>query len=173
MKAIVWTLGILFLGSCSAGDQSVRVSPEDEDFQIVFPAAPQDETETEASGFGEVKMRRFTLAPEGGSITHQLTYHEYPPTIFMLGERWQLLDARRAQVKADLKGKIRDTHEVIELGDEQPGQKFVVETDDDQVVYVRIYFIDDRIYELKVTTPAGQEDPAAAEAFFDSFGLVY
>ncbi len=145
-------------------------APEGEGFSVLLPGTPTGETASETGGFGVVESAWFDLGREGDKLAYHLRYDDYPLALFSLFRGSQLLLARQKMIEKRVEGKIVDEEAISVV--EHAGKQFTIELPDEKIGLYRIFFIDQRMYQL--TVKAAPEDISAGEVFqfLDSFKLL-
>ena len=177
-SSLAFTLAVLLaLSACEPRTDSEpalswqKFMPEAGGFSVFLPGTPGRETESDTSSFGAIDTIRFELAREGDPFSYAVQYTDLPPAILgLLRSVQNVLVARHKKLAYDLKATQLGRVESVVL-DQYPGKHFQLELPDGFVGTYRIFYVEHRLYQLSVVTPA--DDVAAGEVsrFLDSFEL--
>jgi|GEM_PF-761907 len=129
---------------------------------------------------GELERRRERLATGAGTLNFEALLAEAEKPSFavaytkILDAAWvkdpyALLDQVRDAIVEDTQSQLRRDR-TISFGD-NPGQELILEKDD-EVLTLRMYAIQERLYILGVLQSSTDDFSQAAIAFFDSFRLL-
>ena len=144
-------------------------------FAVSFPTPPETQTQDNQYDFGKVTIRAYTSNPRH-NVVWRVATHSYPDGFASRMDPKKLLATMRDGMAKNVSGKPEDIED-ISL-DDHPGQEFRVRSTDPLTskpltIKVRLYAVDDRVYQLSLIAPdndASLEDEASQ--FFQSFRLV-
>lgn len=138
---------------------------EEGGFSVSMPGEPNEETQTVPTEAGDIEVHMFSV--ESGGTAYLVGYSDYPPDLVEMVDSEVLLDSARDGAVDD--GTLV-SEESITL-DDYPGRSLTVDTsDEDIMVFARIFLVGNRLYQVVVSTgeDALTEDMSG---FFDSFKL--
>jgi hypothetical protein len=177
LKALKWgiaVIGLVALGVVLAVAVKMYLTPEwgeyiapDKSFEILFPETPIHEAGP--APFPFIGERNF-LTSHTDLATYRLSYINLTPGVKGPAE------ALMADTSAALGGKIELTGSAAALsqlaGTSQsapPAIDFHIVLDNGSIVYGRIVTTSKKLYQLLVSHPFVQKDPADMRLFFDGF----
>jgi len=141
----------------------------DGSFSYSMPKEPKIKTENLSTVVGELPVTEYSLAH--GEFAYMIYYNDYPKDVLDLVEnKSEVLDVYQS-VAETIKGKILSSKD-ISYGS-YPGKETVIEFPGGTVIFTgRTYLIDNKLYQLAVTTPIAKKDSDNIKKFFDSFKLT-
>lgn len=164
-------LPALLILSVAAKAEIETVADKEGHFVASFPQPIQRDSQRVDTAAGEVTMNKIFY--DAGTVACMVVYSDYPAgSIEQTGGPAKVCEnASKAALKGLEDGKLRSSSP-CQL-DGVKGLEIVVDVSSSQaVVRIRFFVIGDRLYQVMYLCPAGQEDAAAARAFFDSFRLT-
>ncbi|HYV34315.1 MAG TPA: hypothetical protein VE988_01345 [Gemmataceae bacterium] len=144
-------------------------SPKDGAFSIQMPGTPNEHKKAVKSGSGATEVILFEVPVPPGENTYAVGYSEYPKDSIKAGTEDKRLDNARDAAKTTAKGKLK--REKSLLLEAYPGREILIEIDDKKAVKVRLYAVNNRLYEIVAV--GSPEFVASAETakFLESFKL--
>ena len=173
VTVVVYFVLALALGSAieSMFSQPTQLVSSAGRFSITAPTRLTEQTQDVSLGSaGHVEVHLFTGDRNG--ITYYSSYVDYPQSVMNQGVPENMLAGARDGIATNMGGSLA-SDKAVSLGT-YPGRDFALEGVKDgnntYRVQVRLYLVDNRLYQNMVISPAGKTDPGA-EAFLDSFSL--
>jgi len=161
----------LVLGSCSEGGWR-EFSSEDGGFSILLPVQPEAQTETVATGAGEIDLNLF-IAETEEKTAYFVSYADYPRSAVSEADPYAILaGARDATLKAQ-NGRPRSDYR-LRLGG-HPGIEFTADVEvggREAVLWARNYLVGSRLYQTFAMAYRGREPYEEMERFFHSFRVM-
>ena len=162
----------LLVTACSGNEVSFEdFSSDAGQFSIVVPSTFQETQESVETPVGPINIHTFTAEEQNSAYV--VAYSDYPAEIVEQSDPQILLDSSRDGALGNLNGNII-SEEPIDI-DGNPGRSLVIDTvdpaGDEATIKSRIYLVDNRLYQILVVTPKGQEEAAKPETFLESFTL--
>jgi hypothetical protein len=153
----------------SQGGDWKPFSPKDGAFSVQMPGTPNEHKKAVKSGTGATEVILFEVTLRPGENTYAVGYSEYPKEMIKAGTEDKRLDNARDAAKTTSKGKLK--REKSLLLDTYPGRELLLEIDDKKAVKLRLYAVNNRLYEIVAV--GSPEFVASAETlkFLESFKL--
>ncbi|MBN1431094.1 MAG: hypothetical protein JXB07_22180 [Anaerolineae bacterium] len=132
-------------------------------FSVLMPGTPTEETQTTTDG---TDIHMFSVEDWGDA--YLVGYSDFPQDIIEGTDAEMLLDFARDGAAGD--GTILSETSITING--YPGRALEIDSsDDDIVLYANIYLVDNRLYQVIVTSGDGTRSAKVSE-FLDSFKLL-
>ena len=165
-------VGFLLFTACNNTPPPPEVfSSESGQFEIAAPAPFEETQQSVETPVGPVEIYTFTAETE--NTAYVVAYSDYPAEIIEQTDPQALLDSSRDGAVSNLGGTLV-SEEVIDLAG-NPGRSLVISAAANQeqaaTINSRIYLVDNRLYQVLVVAPEGEETPDDASLFLDSFDL--
>ncbi len=167
-SAFAILLLLLTLAAAQAQPEGVEVSPKGGRFKVRFPGKPKETTAKTKTPLGEITVTTVLYATADGSV-YVATHVEYPTTPTPDDHPTLLAGARDGIVGKD--GKLVSEGPVPHGPDKLAGREVVVDKGKVQVRY-RLFFKENRLYQIGALGAGGFVTGKAAADFLDSFELV-
>jgi len=137
-------------------------------FKVLMPGTPkQDQAETE-SDFGKGILHMNVV--QAGKTMYGANYCDFPAEIKKAPLK-QLFDSSRDGAVANLEGKLANEKD-IKLG-VHPGREIQIDVaNGKQLFRVRVYLVDQRLYQVVILGTKEHATSKAADKFLDSFKLA-
>ncbi len=140
-------------------------------FSITAPTRLTEQTQDVSLGSaGHVELHLFTGDRNG--ITYYTSYVDYPQSIMSQGVPENMLVGARDGIATNMGGTLT-SDKAVTLGT-HPGRDFALEGVKDgnntYTVQIRLYLVENRLYQNMVILPTGSTD-SSAQPFLDSFTL--
>ena len=137
-------------------------------FKVLMPGIPkQNQVETE-SDFGKGILHMNVV--QAGKTMYGANYCDFPAAIKKVPLK-QLFDSSRDGAVANLEGKLANEKD-IKLG-EHPGREIQIDVaNGKQLFRVRVYLVDQRLYQVVILGTKEQATSKTADRFLDSFKLA-
>ncbi len=159
----------------------IEYTAPDGSFAVRLPDEPEVQSETVPTEAGDIEMAMYLT--EGDDRMVMLSHNGFPASIaeaiaagddtFVQG----LLDGGRDGAVSNVSGTLQDEKRITVAG--FPAREFTFSVDssvsptgDAITGTARVILTKDRLYQLLSLTTADETDPAAVQAFFDSFLLT-
>lgn len=135
-------------------------------FIVRLPAEPKVTTQSTATAAGPIEL---TMAlAETDHCAAVVSFNDIP--IAAMSDPDTLLQGGRDGVVKKLNGTIVSERPVTL--DDYPGLEFVLETSKSQTYMIRIYIVNDRLYQLLFLSSKSRIDQFDVQGFFESFQLL-
>jgi hypothetical protein len=145
--------------------------PEGGGFSIVPPYALQETSQTVDTEAGPLEIRMF--AAEQGQQAWLVGYSDYPEELVQASDPAAMLAGVRDGAVSNVNGQLVSDVEATLAG--YPGREFsatVTQNGQEMVMRERVYLVGNRLYQILVVVPKGEENSQEVEAFFESFQLT-
>lgn len=140
-------------------------------FTISTPLTLDESSQSVDTQAGPIDIYTFTA--EDNQAAYIVAYSDYPEALVTQSEPDIILDGSRDGAVGNVGGTLINETRIDLQGN--PGRALVIDTttDDgqDATVNARIYLVDNRLYQVLVVVPKGDEDEVDADGFLDSFSL--
>lgn len=165
-------LFVVFLGAASAfgADEPVwkEFASKPGGFKVLMPGTPKQKALETESDFGKGVLHM--SAVEAGKGMYAANYTDFPEAVKKVPIK-QLYDSSRDGVIANLDGKLASEKD-IKLG-ENPGREILIDVaGGKQIFRVRVYLIEQRLYQVVVFGSPELAKSKDADKFLDSFQLA-
>lgn len=150
----------LFLGE-------YRLDSEKGRFSVTFPEKPTLEGKAVKSPIGTLKL--YTYSYYSNYINYAITYSDYPSWFVENSNPSEMLDKSRDGMISSIKGKLLSEN-VIHYGKFE-GREIKAKTANGYIVINRTYLINNRLYQLNVTSISKYISEQKQKAFFESFKI--
>jgi hypothetical protein len=145
-------------------------SPKDGAFTVQLPASPQEHKKSVKAGALDTEVILYELDVPPGEGKYAIGYSEYPKEMIKAGTEDKRLDNARDAAKNTAKGKLK--REKSLLLDTFPGRELYIDVDDKKAIVIRLYAVNNRLYEIvAVGSPDFVKSQETAK-FLDSFKLA-
>jgi len=179
MKRIVTFMAFLLCSYFCISSDWITYTGKDSTFRISYPNQPEEQTS--APRYGNLGSKLITYNPKKGTDDNQvywLNVTDYPPdkinSDFSVDKQEQFLKIQ-ASVIIMLIGKTL-SEENIELnsfkGKYMTGEILKPPAELHDLIYVKVYLVKSRLYQLMVSCTPDKKDNPSVKAFFDSFELL-
>lgn len=159
----------------------ITFTASDGSFSVRLPEEPEVEEQAVPTEVGDIQVAMYLV--ESNDRTVMLSHNEFPAAIaeaiatgddtFIQG----MLDSSRDGAVGNVSGALQNEKQITVGG--FPGREFTFTVDpsasptgDAITGIARVILTTDRLYQLISLTVADETDPAAVQAFFDSFQLA-
>jgi hypothetical protein len=153
----------------SGADEAVwkEFAPKDGKFKVTMPGVPKPKQLETESDFGKGVLHM--NAVEFGKGMYAANYSDFPAAIKKVPSK-QIFDSSRDGAIANMGGKLSNEKD-IKLGD-YPGREIKIDVaDGKQLFRVRVYLVDQRLYQVVVFGTPEMATSKDADKFLDSFKL--
>jgi hypothetical protein len=144
-------------------------SPEDGAFAVQMPGTPTEFKKTIQTPNGPVEVLVFELAVPASEGKIAVGYSEFPEASVKPGTEDKRLDNARDGAVASSKGKLK--REKSLLLDTHPGRELTIEIEGKGMVVMRLYAVNNRLYQVVAVGPADLVTSQDAQKFLTSFHL--
>ena len=144
-------------------------SPPDGSFEVLLPGSPTETKMRIPLASGSASSTTEIVMDPGGETGFLLSWIDYPDDAIAGKTPDALLAISQASVVANATGGVVASQQAIALGD-HPGRAWAIAYTNG-VIACRAYLVGSRMYLLEAVL-ALNEDPTAAETFFDSFTIT-
>jgi hypothetical protein len=162
----------LTLTACQGSQATYEeFSSESGNFTIDAPETLEETQQSVQTPVGPIDIHTFTTESENSAYV--VAYSDYPSEIMEQTDPETLLNSSRDGAINNLGGTLV-SEEDIDL-DGNPGRSLVIDTaagtEEAATINSRIYLVDNRLYQVLVVVPEGEEKVIDSTAFLESFEL--
>lgn len=179
MKRMITLLAFILCSYFCISSEWITYTGKDSTFRIKYPTQPNEKKS--APKYGDLGSMLISYNPEKGSDDNKvywLNVIDYPPdqinSDFSVDKQEQFLKIQ-ASVLIMMIGKIL-SEENIELnsfkGKYMTGEILKPPAELHNLIYVKVYLVHSRLYQLMVSCTPDKKDNPSVKAFFDSFELL-
>jgi len=140
-------------------------------FSVLMPGTPTKEKQTENTQWGPVDLYFFIVERE--DVVYMVDCVDYPQSFVQQIDPEVILDNARNAGVANAQGTLLSEH-IISL-EEYPGRELRIKyptLGGEIIVHTRIFLVDNRLYQIAVTTQREESFSEDIGKFFDSFALL-
>jgi hypothetical protein len=175
MKRVIGSfllVSALAITACDSNQMAMeQFSSEVGQFTVSTPASFEETQQSIETPVGNIDIYTFTA--ETDESAYVVAFSDYPPQMVAQSEPEMLLNSSRDGAVNNLGGTLV-SEEVIDL-EGYPGRSLVIKADDETnkptIISSRIYLVDNRLYQVLVVSPEGQEIQESSKTFLESFDL--
>ena len=141
-------------------------------FTVAMPGEPTRKTQQVKTATGDLTVT--LLCAEGRHDSFfVVSYSDFPPSDLKKGDEDKRLDQACKGAVESARGKLRGDEKPIKLAGKYPGREIVIEKKGQCVAKMRIYLVDNRLYQVMVLGAGPIFAPKEKDAgtFLDSFRL--
>jgi hypothetical protein len=138
-------------------------------FTAVFPGTPTEQKQSVKTAVGTIEMTLYVLDLPKASGSYVIDYSELPEAAVRVGTEEKRLDNARDGAVASAKGKLKSEKRISLQGFH--GRDLVIEVGDKRSVRMRIFAVNNRLYQLLAAGPPAWVASKDTGRFFDSFKL--
>ncbi|MEB3268221.1 MAG: hypothetical protein VKJ09_06760 [Leptolyngbya sp.] len=163
---------LLLVAACNTAPKIETFTSDNGGFVVSTPIVLEEATQSVDTAVGPIDI--YTYTAEDRNAAYVVAYSDYPAEIVAQNDPATMLNGSRDGAVGNVGGTLISEDE-IELGG-NPGRSLVIDaqTEDGQAATVnaRIYLVDNRLYQVLVVVPKGEEDKVDIQGFLDSFTLT-
>ena len=162
-------LALILLSGCGEEKKEWETFESDTGrFSILFPGAPEKETESVPTTIGTIKTEFFMV--EQKDMAYSVNYADYPAEVVAASDTRAMLDGARMGAMANVNGELLSEKE-ISLGG-HPGREIEIEiADEDIIIRARFYLVENRLYVIQALSKESKASSPDIDEFLDSFEL--
>ncbi|MBE7385347.1 MAG: hypothetical protein F6J95_028600 [Leptolyngbya sp. SIO1E4] len=165
-------MSTLLVSACNANTLTFEeFASEAGQFSIAAPSPMEETQQSVPTPVGPIDIYTFTAEEENSAYV--VAYSDYPAEVVEQSDPESLLDSSRDGALGNLNGTLL-SEDPIDI-DGNPGRSLVIdaitETGEAATINSRIYLVNNRLYQILVVMPKGQEATADAATFLESFTL--
>ena len=144
-----------------------RFTSPDNSFSVLLPGKVQEKKQSMSSEIGPVEI--FTYSAKSKYHDYTIIYVDYPH--FMVEEQGaeELLEGASYGTVMDNRGKLM-TETAIDLQG-YPGRELKIAGPNKEYIRVRLYLVDNRLYQIKAVSKVLHTEKENVETVFASFNL--
>jgi hypothetical protein len=161
---------LIMIGDSIADEPKLeKVTSKEGKFTVEMPGKPKESSKEINTPNGATTMYLFSL--DGGAVAHLVTYSDHPAKVVKdLGTDKCLDNVRDGNVKG-IKGKLVDERKITIGKNRYPGRELIITFGDSKAYRARIYFVDNRLYQIIYTGTEEGAKEKAVDAYLESFQL--
>lgn len=172
MGAVLWGLAVPMLLGATQDDLPAgwkTIAPKDAGYSVALPGTPSEKKQQvkTATGILHVVMQ---VAEGRGDTTYVVSHCDFPAADLKKADIDKRLDQARDGAIASARGKKR-SEEPIKLAG-HPGRDITIEKDGEAVARMRIFVVNNRLYQVMVLGNGPALASKETSAFLDSFRLT-
>lgn len=159
----------LNVAECAAEGWQI-LKPEGLGFSIEFPSPAPPSPDEQSVDLGDgtsATMRTFQIISDG--VMYDVTIADYPRGALASQENDEMLDNARNGALNSAPGTLRSETKVEVAG--RPARELLIDMMG-MVVRCRVFAVEDRLFNVGVITPKGEETSAPVEKYLASFRLT-
>ncbi|MBN2378454.1 hypothetical protein JXM67_01445 [candidate division WOR-3 bacterium] len=159
--------GFLLLG---AEVEWKKYTSEKGGFSVLFPGEPETQTQQVNMQVGESfqKINMYMFMKQAPDFTYLVVYNKMPS--WNPDDADYILDKARDRGLASLNGKLLSEKDITL--DFHPGREVKIRSPEGFYYRSRMYLVDDKFYQVSVTTVAEESSSANITKFLSSFKLL-
>jgi hypothetical protein len=163
-------LAISVIWLAAAGIEWSIFEPPNSGFTVLMPGQPGEHKKKVAlpQGFGELILFDATL--KGSDVRCVAAYTDYPSAAYPAGTLDKRLDNARDGAVSASRGRLARERSIV-LG-VNPGRELTITIDGKNTMVMRLYAVNDRLFQVAVVGPADVVTSANAAKFLESFKLA-
>lgn len=138
-------------------------------FSVLMPETPAQTTSKINTRIGAIDLHSFEAQLEDPDAGVTVAYADYPPEFVASRTPKAMLDGARDRAVESMYGKLL-TEALISIGS-YPGRDISASVPGGYAVFVRIYLVKNRLYQVVVAVPKDHAFDAWVGTFLDSFKL--
>lgn len=165
-------LSLLLVAACNtAASEPEEFSSEGGNFTVQTPIELEESSQSVETAVGPIEIHTFTA--EDRNAAYVVAYSDYPAEMVAQTEPEELLDGSRDGAVQNVGGTLI-SEDTIDLNG-NPGRALVIdattETGEEATVNANLYLFENRLYQVLVVVPKGEEGNVDVESFLSSFSV--
>ena len=165
-------ISLVLMAACNtAAPEPEEFSSESGNFTVQTPIELEESSQSVETAVGPIEIHTFTA--ENRTAAYVVAYSDYPAEMVAQTDPEELLNGSRDGAVQNVGGTLI-SEDQIEL-DGNPGRALVIDaaTEDGEqaTVNANLYLFENRLYQVLVVVPKGEEDKVDIEGFLNSFDV--
>ncbi len=171
-----WLFGVgivlLLPFAVRAGDGDLeKVTSKEGKFTVLLPKNTETQTSSVSTAVGEIQLVMVSATLREG--WYAAAYADYPAEAVKGANPGKLLDGARDGAVSKVNGKLMKETKITLGQAKHPGRELLIRAQDGKIyARVRMYLVDNRLYQVIVAGSETEVKSKSANSVFDSFGLT-
>lgn len=162
-------LWLLFLTGCTTNNTPTEYKTEAGGFIVNFLGVPQEEKKAVDTAMGSIDMNIYSVSKD--DIAYVISTNDYPEQFVKSKNTKDILNDSRDGILSNTKGKLLYESD-IQL-EQFPGKELKYEVAEGAgITRQRIFLVNQRLYQISVSTGSEEKYSKEINNFFDSFKLI-
>ena len=165
---LVFTLLIITCVGCQKNSWETYTSNEGA-FSVALPATPEETSEAVPSPAGDIIFHNTKLNQP--MVLYEVSFADYPDTLFSIQSAEDIMEGLLYTYTVN--GQVKPLKYSAIAMNGYSGREVEIFSPDGQLyIKARVYFVDERLYELTVITRKEHSRSVDIDQFLDSFQLI-
>ncbi len=165
-------LSLFLVAACNTAPPTLEeFASEDGSFTVQTPITLDKDSQSVDTAVGPIEIHTFTA--EDRNAAYVVAYSDYPAEMVAQTDPETLLSGSRDGAVQNVGGTLV-SEDTIDLNG-NPGRDLVIDaktdTGEEATVNARLYLFENRLYQILVVVPKGEEDGVDVDGFLDSFNV--